>query len=102
MQYDIKTCHTEWSKSDRGQICDITYMWNLKKDTDELIYKTEIELQMWKTYGYQGTRERRSKLEIKIDVYIPVYIKWITDKDLLYSTRNSTQYSVMAYMGKES
>ena len=29
---------------------DITYMWNLKKDgTNELIYKTEIESQMWKT-----------------------------------------------------
>ena len=25
-----------------------------------------------------------------------------TNKNLLYSTRNSTQYSVMAYMGKES
>ena len=25
-----------------------------------------------------------------------------TDKDLLYSTGNSTQYSVMTYMGKES
>ena len=24
------------------------------------------------------------------------------DKDLLYSTGNSTQYSVMTYMGKES
>ena len=24
------------------------------------------------------------------------------DKDLLYSTQNSTQYSVMAYMGKET
>ena len=28
--------------------------------------------------------------------------KQITNKDLLYSTENSTQYSVMAYMGKES
>ena len=26
----------------------------------------------------------------------------MTNKDLLYSTGNSTQYSVMAYMGKES
>ena len=25
-----------------------------------------------------------------------------TKKDLLYSTENSTQYSVMAFMGKES
>ena len=39
-----KDCHTEWSKSDReGQIPhDITYMWNLKHDTNEPIYKTEI------------------------------------------------------------
>ena len=30
-------------------------MWNLKlKDTNELIYKTEVESQIWKqTYGYQ-------------------------------------------------
>ena len=40
--------------------------------------------------------------EIGIDVYILLYIKQITSKNLLYSTRNSTQYSVMTYMGKES
>ena len=28
-------------------------------------------------------------------------IKWITDKDLPYSTENATQYSVMMYMGKQ-
>ena len=34
--------HTKWSKSDRKwQISYITYMWNLKIDTNELIYKTE-------------------------------------------------------------
>ena len=27
---------------------DITYTWNLKKGTNELIYKTKIELQMQK------------------------------------------------------
>ena len=34
-----KECHTEWSKSDRGEISyDIPYMWNLKRnDTSELI-----------------------------------------------------------------
>ena len=40
---------TEWSKSHRErQISyDIAYMWNLKKKaTNELIYKTEIELRM--------------------------------------------------------
>ena len=30
-----------------------------------------------------------------------LYIKQITNKDLLYSTGNSIQYSVTAYMGKE-
>ena len=35
--------HTKWSKPDteRKIPCDITYMWNLKNDTNELIYKTE-------------------------------------------------------------
>ena len=31
-----------------------------------------------------------------------LYIKRITNKDLLYSTGNFTQYSVMTYMGIES
>ena len=41
--------HTKWSKPDRKkQISfDITYVWNLKKkkDTNELIHKTEIDSQ---------------------------------------------------------
>ena len=43
----------------------------------------------------------RDKLEIGIDIYTPLYIKEI-NKGLLYSTGNSTQYSVMTCMGKES
>ena len=31
------------SDINQGQICDITYMWNVK---NRVIYKTEIELQM--------------------------------------------------------
>ena len=38
--------HTNWSKSDRErQIYDIIYMWNLENDTNELVYKTEIDSQ---------------------------------------------------------
>ena len=40
--------HSKWSKSDseRQISCDIAHMWNLKKeDTNELIYKTEINPQ---------------------------------------------------------
>ena len=36
--------HTKWSKLNRERQVsyDITYMWYLKIDTNELIYKTEI------------------------------------------------------------
>ena len=37
-----------------------------------------------------------------IDTYSLLYIKQTTNKDLLTSTGNSTQHSVMAYMGKKS
>ena len=40
--------------------------------------------------------------EIGIDICTLPYIKQITNKDLLYSIGNSTRYSVMANMGKES
>ena len=40
--------------------------------------------------------------EIWIDIYALLYIKQLTHKNLLYSTGNSTQYSVMTYMGTES
>jgi len=36
------------------------------------------------------------------NIHIVLYIKQITNNDLVCSTGNSTQYSVMVYMGKES
>ena len=40
--------------------------------------------------------------EFGINIYRRLYIRQITNKDLLYSTGNSTQYSVITYMRKES
>ena len=39
--------HTKWSKSERERQIpyDITYMWNLKYDTNEPIYEAETESQ---------------------------------------------------------
>ena len=39
--------HTKWSKSEREKQIpyDITDMWNLKYDTNELVYKTETDSQ---------------------------------------------------------
>ena len=38
----LRDYHTKWSKSDRERqiSCDIAYMWNLKKGSNELISKT--------------------------------------------------------------
>ena len=78
-------------------------MWNLKtRGTNELIYKTEIELQMQKTRLWSPGGKGEINWETGIDIYTPLYIKQITNKDLLYGTGNSSQYSVMAYMGKVS
>ena len=37
--------HTKWSKSERERQIPygVTYMWNLKYDTNQLIYKTETD-----------------------------------------------------------
>ena len=35
--------------------------------------------------------------ETGVDIYTLLYIKQITNKNMPYSTGNSTQYSVMAY-----
>ena len=36
-----------------------------------------------------------------MDRYTLLYLKWITNKDLLYSTKNSAQCYVAAWMGGE-
>ena len=50
----------------------------------------------------RGKERGRINWEIGTDIYTLLYIKQITNKDLLNSTGNSTQYSVMTYIGKES
>ena len=40
--------------------------------------------------------------EVGIGICTLLYVKQIINKDLLYNTGNSTQYSVITYMGKES
>ena len=40
--------------------------------------------------------------EVEVNTYTLLYIKQITSKDLLYSTKKYTQYFVITYKGKES
>ena len=39
--------------------------------------------------------------EFGIDMHTLLYLKWITIKELLYSTQNSVQCYVAAWMGRE-
>ena len=49
-------------------------------------------------YGYQGEMmEGGINWEAGSGVYILLHTKLISNKDLLYSTGQSTQYSLMAY-----
>ena len=81
---------------------DITYMWNVKKNsTKSLIYKTEIESQVQKTNIWLPGRREGINWAIETDIYTVLYIKY-TNKNLLYGTGISGQYSAMVYMGKES
>ena len=71
---------------------------------NELIYRTEIESQMEKTYIWlpRGKEDGGINWEIGIYIYTLLYIKQITNKNMPCITGNSTQYSVMTYIGKES
>ena len=62
-----------------------------------LIYICDVE----NKHGYQGERQGRDKWETEIGIYALRYIEQITNKDLLCSTGNSSQYSVMTYMRKK-
>ena len=75
-------------------------MWNLKRnDTTELTYKTEIDLQNELMAARQGRIAGGGIVrEMEIDMYTLLYLKWITNKVLLYSTGNSAQYYVAAWI----
>ena len=78
-------------------------MQSLKRnDTNRLIYKKEEihRLRGW-TYGCQGERGEGIVRELGMDMYMLLYLKWITNKGLLNSTGNSAQYYVAAWMGGE-
>ena len=53
------------------------------------------------TCGYRGKCGGGINWEIWINIYTPLYIEQITNKNLLNSTGNSIQYSVMINMGIE-
>ena len=63
---------------------DLIYMWNLKYDTNELTYEIETDSQTQRTdYGCQGGAGEGMDWEFGIDTHTVLYLKWITNKNLL-------------------
>ena len=76
-------------------------MWKLKKGTNELIYKTEIESQPERTSLWlPGARREEINWEVKINTYILSYTKQVTNKNLLCSTGSYRQYPVINHKWK--
>ena len=76
-------------------------MWNVKgTGTNELTKQKETHRLREQTYGYQGRwgggKDGGKVCEFEIDMYTLLYLKWISNKDQLYSTGNSAQYSFVA------
>ena len=60
------------------QIYDITYMWNLKYDTNEFICKMEINSQTQRTYSW-WSRGRGCRGEMNWESAISRYKDWYTE-----------------------
>ena len=86
---------------------DIPDMWNLKRNyKNELTYQTETDSQTSRMFLWlpgDGCGEgivRESGMHVYTLLYLK-YLKWIINKDLLYSTWNSAQCHVAAWIGGE-
>ena len=73
----------------------------LKNDTNELIYKTETDLTDIENKLMVTKREAWGGGGINQDLGIKIHTLLYIRKDLLYSTGNYIQYSMINHNGKE-
>ena len=78
-------------------------MWNLKYDTNLSMKQKQTHRHREQTSGFQGGRGSRGGMdwEFGISRCKLLYIEWINNKVLLYSTGNYIQYPVINHNGKE-
>ena len=84
--------------------------WKIKKEnmqynsvlkinyTNEVTYKTERLRDLENEFIVAGGGREKIDRDFEKVMYILLYLKWITDKDLLCSTWNSAQCNVPAWM----
>ena len=80
---------------------DIPYMWNLKRNYTNSYLQNKNKL-IEQSYNCQGKGLGGEIVrEFGKFMHTLLYLKWITNKDLLYSTENSAQCYEAAWMGGE-
>ena len=72
-----RDCHTEWNKSDKGEISyGIPYMWNIKGNyTNELTKEKETHRLRKETYGCGGGWGAGIVMKLGMDMYTLLYLK---------------------------
>ena len=96
--------HTKWCKPERKRQIpyDITYVWNLNHDTNELTYETETDSQTQRSELWLPRRKSGGmNWEFGISRRKLLNIGWINNKVLLYSTGNYVQYPAINHNEKE-
>ena len=77
-------------------------MWNLKYNTDETMKQKQTDRHREQICDCWGTGGSRGMdWEFEISRFKLVYLEWINNKILSYSTRNYVQYPVINCNGKE-
>ena len=96
-------CPAKWSKSDKKEKYRMTpLIYGIEKKWHKWIYKAETHrLREWIYACLGGRIELKSVGEFWMGMYTLLYLKWITKKDLVYSTWNSVHCYVAAWMGGE-
>ena len=82
----------------------ITYMWNLKYNTDEPVCETEADSQTYrKDWWLPRGRARGGRIDWGLGVgrCKLLYIRWVNSKVLLYSMGNFIQSPGINHNGKE-
>ena len=95
---------SEGSQTEKDKYHMMSHVQNLKQDTNALIYETETDLQTQKaSLGLPKGKEAEVGInqEFGISRYKVLYIKYINNKVLQYSTGNYIQHSVINHNRKE-
>ena len=90
------------SHKEKDKHHDITCMWNLKYDTNELIYNTERQTQRTDLLPRGRVGRGGKDWESGISRYKLLCMGWINKKVLLCNEGNYIQYPVINRNGKEN